>query len=92
MVHIVVNKTKLCDRVNKAIEDELKGFVEYEEILQIIPKELNGHFYDPITKIMEDEATHAVMLRRMGLELGCPEPKLVQKLEDLLKVAESDIE
>lgn len=78
--------------INRSIEDELKGFVEYEEILENIPKELNGHFYEPITKIMEDEARHAVIFRHMGLELGCPEPKLVQKLEDLLKVAESDTE
>lgn len=84
----VVNKEMLCKRINRAIEDELKGFIEYEEILENIPKELNSHFYDLITKIMEDEASHVVLLRKMGIELGCPEPKMVQKLEDLLKVAE----
>ncbi len=85
---IIINKEMLCKRINRAIEDELKGFIEYEEILESIPKELNSHFYDPITKIMEDEASHAVSLRRMSIELGCPEPKMVQKLEDLLKIAE----
>lgn len=93
MVHMtIVSKEKLCNMINKAIEDELVGFVEYEEILESIPKELNGDFYGPIAKIMEDEATHAVMFRRMGLELGCSEPKLTQKLEKLLKIAGSDTE
>lgn len=89
MVHmVVINKEQLCKRINKAIEDELKGFIEYGELLESIPKELDSKNYDIITKIMEDEAGHAVLLKRMGLELDCPKPKLVQKLEELLKAAE----
>lgn len=87
---IVIKKTELCNRINRAIEDELKGFIEYEELLENIPKELNSEFYDPIVKIMEDEASHAIILRKIGIELGCSEPRMIQKLEDLLKVAESE--
>lgn len=88
----IINKEMLCNRINYFIEDELKAVIEYEEFLESIPKELDKRYSDIITKIMEDEANHAISFIRMRIELGCPESKLTKELEHLLKVIESETE
>lgn len=76
----------LCDKLNEYVEEELKTVFEYEELLEDvgIPEECKSL----IQEIMEQEAAHAIKFRRIGIKLGCPEPKLVQQLEDLLKSIE----
>lgn len=76
----------LCDKLNGYVEEELKTVFEYEELLEdmSIPEECKSL----IQEIMEQEAAHAVKFRRIGIKLGCPEPKLVQQLENLLKSIE----
>lgn len=77
----------LKDVLERKFDEEMKGALEYDEIIEKVPidkekvrKELKHN--------MLDQLGHAIKIRVMMSELGYPEPKNWQKLEDILKIAE----
>lgn len=78
---------ELKDILESKFDEELKGALEYDEIIEKIPKDKDKARKE-LKKNMTDQLGHALKIRMVMEDLGYPEPKNWQKLEDILKIEE----
>lgn len=76
--------------LEKKFDDELKGALEYDEIIENIPKEHLAHI-KTLKENMITQLGHAADIRIIMLDMGYSEPKNWQKLEDIMKTEEEKI-
>lgn len=82
---------ELKDVLESKFDEELKGALEYDEIIEKVPKE-KSEIRKYLKHIMIDQLGHAAKLRYVMGELGYPEPKNWQRLEDMMKIEEDRTE
>lgn len=78
---------ELKDILESKFDEELKGALGYDEIIEKIPKDKEKARKE-LKENMTDQLGHAIKIRMVMEELGYPEPKNWQKLEDILKIEE----
>ncbi len=77
----------LKDILESKFDEEIKGALEYDEIIEKVPKDKDKTRKE-LKEIMADQLGHALKIRIVMADLGYPEPKNWQKLEDILKIEE----
>lgn len=78
---------ELKDILESKFDEEIKGALEYDEIIEKIPKDHDKVRKD-LKENMTDQLGHAIKIRVAMADLGYPEPKNWQRLEDILKIEE----
>ncbi len=78
---------ELKDILESKFDEEIKGALEYDEIIEKVPKDKNKTRKE-LKEIMADQLGHALKIRMIMSDFGYPEPKNWQKLEDILKIEE----
>lgn len=73
--------------LDKQVEDEFRGVLEYDELIEKMPKEHIKHV-ETLRNIQKQQAIHVLELTNMAIDMGFPEPKIIQKLEDFFKIKE----
>lgn len=79
--------SELKDILESKFDEEIKGALEYDEIIEKVPKDKNKTRKE-LKEIMADQLGHALKIRMIMSDFGYPEPKNWQKLEDILKIEE----
>lgn len=78
---------ELKDILERMFDDEIKGALEYDEIIEKMPKE-HMHHRKTLKEHMITQLGHAADIRVIMMEMGYHEPKNWQKLEDIMKIEE----
>ncbi len=78
---------ELKDILENKFDEELKGALEYDEIIEKVP-ENKQNARKELKENMTDQLGHAIKIRMVMADLGYPEPKNWQRLEDILKIEE----
>lgn len=77
----------LEQKLNKQITDEFKGVLEYDGLIEAMPKEHIKHV-ETLRRIQKEQATHLLELVNIAIDMGFPEPKIIQQLEEFFKIKE----
>lgn len=78
---------ELEEMMHKQVEDEFKGVLKYDELIEKMPKEHTKHIVI-LRNIQKDQAVHTLELVNMAMDMGFREPPIVQQLEDFFKIKE----
>ena len=73
--------------LNKQVTDEFKGVLEYDELIEAMPKEHIKHV-ETLRRIQKEQSIHLLELVNMSIDMGFPEPKIIQQLEEFFKTKE----
>lgn len=76
---------KLEEMLDKQVEHEFKGVLEYDELIEKMPKEHTKHI-ETLRRIQKEQSVHTLELVSMVMDMGMKEPKIIQRLEDFIKV------
>lgn len=78
---------ELEQKLNKQITDEFKGVLEYDGLIEAMPKE-HIKYVETLRRIQKEQATHLLELVNIAIDMGFPEPKIIQQLEEFFKIKE----
>ncbi len=70
--------------LDKQVEHEFAGVLEYDEIIEKMPKEHTQHV-DMLRQIQKEQSIHMLELVNMIMDMGFKEPKIIQELEEFVK-------
>lgn len=73
--------------LNKQVEDEFKAVLEYDELIEKMPKEHTKHI-ETLRNIQKQQAVHVLELTNMVMEMGFKEPSVIHQLEEFFKIKE----
>ena len=84
---------KLKEMLDRQVTDEFKGVLTYDEIIEELSKnretikDADNHI-SALREIQKTQSIHCLILVNMMMDMGLPEPKIIQELENFIKIKE----